>query len=251
MTRVRCDCPRRTESNLLRLPAPLPLRPPLPPALGFPRLHLYLQSRPGRGPTFGEKAAVYRSPGSSGSLAALMRAERGVGKPGAGGKKIGRAEASKANEAYIPGMAPPEANKPSKNARKQVRCSDGGWYGRGFVPLFGCFLFWLMAAGGPQPLHQPLHQVLHQPLQSIIASTIATNHCTNHCINNYINHCINYCINNYINHCINHCYQQWHQVLYQPLYRPLHSTIASTIAINHYINHCINLCINHCNQPLH
>ncbi|CAM9727316.1 unnamed protein product, partial [Laminaria digitata] len=74
----------------------------------------------GRGPTFGEKAAVYRSPGSSGSLAALMRADRGVDKPGAGGKKINRAEASRATEAYIPGgMAPPETNKPSKNARKQ------------------------------------------------------------------------------------------------------------------------------------
>lgn len=44
--------------------------------------------RSGRGPTFGEKAAVYRSPGSTGSLAALMRAERGVDKGGAGGKKV-------------------------------------------------------------------------------------------------------------------------------------------------------------------
>lgn len=50
-----------------------------------------------------------------------MRADRGVDKPGAGGKKIGRAEASRANETYIPGMAPPETNKPSKNARKQVQ----------------------------------------------------------------------------------------------------------------------------------
>ncbi|CAM9492695.1 unnamed protein product, partial [Ectocarpus sp. 6 AP-2014] len=73
----------------------------------------------GRGPTFGEKAAVYRSPGSTGSLAALMRAERGVDKAGAGGKKVGRVDAARASGTYIPGMAPPEANKPSKNAKKQ------------------------------------------------------------------------------------------------------------------------------------
>lgn len=75
---------------------------------------------PGRGPTFGEKAAAYRSPGSTGSLAAMMRAERGVTKPGAGAKNIDRAEAARASGAYIPGMAPPEAKKPSKNAKKQV-----------------------------------------------------------------------------------------------------------------------------------
>eukprot|EP00903_Cladosiphon_okamuranus_P016168 g14921.t1 len=73
----------------------------------------------GKGRTFGEKAAVYRSPGSTGSLAALMRAERGVDKAGAGGKKVGRVDAARATGAYIPGMAPPEANKPSKNAKKQ------------------------------------------------------------------------------------------------------------------------------------
>ena len=50
-----------------------------------------------------------------------MRADRGVDTPGAGGKKIGRAEASRANVPYIPGgMAPAEPKKPSKNARKQV-----------------------------------------------------------------------------------------------------------------------------------
>lgn len=35
-------------------------------------------------------------------------------------KKVGRADAARASGAYIPGMAPPDANKPSKNAKKQV-----------------------------------------------------------------------------------------------------------------------------------
>ncbi|CAM9309742.1 unnamed protein product [Ascophyllum nodosum] len=73
----------------------------------------------GKGPA--EKPAVYRAPGSTGSLAARMKAERGVDKPSSGGaaKKIDRAEVARASAAYIPGMAPPETNKPSKNARKQ------------------------------------------------------------------------------------------------------------------------------------
>lgn len=102
---------------------------------------MFLLSNQGRGPTFGEKAAVYRSPGSTGSLAALMREERGVDKPGAGGKKVGRAEAAKASAAYIPGMAPPETNKPSKNAKKQVGAVKGGadeGSGLGFVFCTSC-----------------------------------------------------------------------------------------------------------------
>lgn len=65
-----------------------------------------------------EKPAVYRPPGSTGSLAALMRAERGLDKQ-PGGKKISQLEASRATGNYIPGM-PPQQNKPSKNAKKQV-----------------------------------------------------------------------------------------------------------------------------------
>lgn len=41
--------------------------------------------------------------------------------------KVGRVDAAKASGAYIPGMAPPDANKPSKNARKQVQLY---WPGR-------------------------------------------------------------------------------------------------------------------------
>ena len=57
-----------------------------------------------------------------------MKAERGVDKPSSGGaaKKIDRAEVARASAAYIPGMAPPETNKPSKNARKQVGY-EGVW----------------------------------------------------------------------------------------------------------------------------
>lgn len=73
----------------------------------------------GKGPA-AEKPAVYRAPGSTGTLAARMKAERGVDKPSAGARKIDRAEVARASASYIPGMAPPETNKPSKNARKQV-----------------------------------------------------------------------------------------------------------------------------------
>lgn len=81
----------------------------------------------GKGPA-AEKPAVYRAPGSTGTLAARMKAERGVDKPSGGARKIDRAEVARASAAYIPGMAPPETNKPSKNARKQVL--EGKW-GRG------------------------------------------------------------------------------------------------------------------------